>query len=133
MSGDTWVSTFTEQEHKYCWNQDRNFQLRAPQLNSYLQSSLARSPCISNSNPFVPSVLNRVRLTKIYNFNLRRDLQKNFLWASHLWVGRWKEPLLSYVTRNDEKKESGHKWVKPKNALEHFFNCNYLYKRPYQR
>ena len=37
-----------------------------------------------------------------FNFNLRRDPRKNFLWASHLWVGRRKEPILSYVTKNDE-------------------------------
>ena len=33
------------------------------------------------------------------NFNsiLRRDYQKNFLWASRLWVGRRKEPIFGYV------------------------------------
>ena len=56
-------------------------------------------------NPFVPSVLNIVRLTKISN--LIRDPQKNFLWASRQWVGRRKEPILSYVTKNDEKKNPG--------------------------
>ena len=39
-----------------------------------------------------------------FNFNLRRNHQKNFLWASHLWVGRRKEPILGYVPKNDEKK-----------------------------
>ena len=29
-----------------------------------------------------------------FNFILRRDHQKNFLWASRLWVGRRKEPML---------------------------------------
>ena len=39
------------------------------------------------------------------NFNsiLRRDHQTNFLWASRLWVGRRKEPILGYVPKNDEK------------------------------
>ena len=58
-------------------------------------------------NPFVPSVLNWVCLTKIFNFNLRKDPQKNFLWASRLWVGRQKDPMLSYVAKNDEKKNPG--------------------------
>ena len=30
-------------------------------------------------------------------------LSKNFLWASRLWVGRRKEPILGYVPKNDEK------------------------------
>ena len=37
------------------------------------------------------------------NSILRRDHQKNFLWASCLWVGRRKEPILGYVPKNDEK------------------------------
>ena len=45
-----------------------------------------------------------------FNFNLRRDPQKNFLWASHLWVGRRKEPILGPEKRR--KKVFGHKWVK---------------------
>ena len=44
-----------------------------------------------------------------FNFILRRDHQKNFLWASRLWVGRRKEPILGYVPKNDEKKNSVHK------------------------
>ena len=39
-------------------------------------------------------------------FNLRRDHQKNFLWASRLWVGRRKEPILGYVPKNDENRIS---------------------------
>ena len=34
------------------------------------------------------------------NFNLGMVLQKNFLWASQLWVGRRKEPILDYVPKN---------------------------------
>ena len=42
-----------------------------------------------------------------FNFNLRKDPQKN----SH--ERRAYEAIdESYVTKNDEKKESGHKWVK---------------------
>ena len=41
-------------------------------------------------------------------FPFRKGPSKKFLWATPLWVGRRKEPILSYVT----KKESGHKWVK---------------------
>ena len=43
---------------------------------------------------------------------LRRDHQKNFLWASRLWVGRQKEPILGYVPKNDEKNNSVHKGLK---------------------
>ena len=40
------------------------------------------------------------------NFNsiLRKDHQKNFLWASRIWVGRQKETILGYVPKNDEKR-----------------------------
>ena len=38
------------------------------------------------------------------NSILRRDHQKNFQWASRLWVGRRKEPILGYVPKNIEKK-----------------------------
>ena len=31
-----------------------------------------------------------------FNFSLRRDHQKNFLWASCLWVGRRQEPIIDY-------------------------------------
>ena len=37
---------------------------------------------------------------------LRRDHQNNFLWASRLWVGSRKEPILGYVPKNDEKKKN---------------------------
>ena len=50
-----------------------------------------------------------VTFTKNFDFNLRRDRQKNFLWASRLWVGRRKEPILGYVPKKDEKKNSGGK------------------------
>ena len=39
-----------------------------------------------------------------FNFNLGRDYKKKFLCASRLLVCRRKEPILSYVTKNDEKK-----------------------------
>ena len=42
-----------------------------------------------------------------------RDHRKNILWASRLWVGRRKEPILGYVPKNDEKKEFMHLRVKP--------------------
>ena len=45
----------------------------------------------------------------IFNSILRRDHQKNFLWASRIWVGRRKEPILCYVPKNDEKKNLAHK------------------------
>ena len=45
--------------------------------------------------------------SKTFDFNFRRYHQKNFLWASQLWIGRRKEPILGYVLKNDEKKNSG--------------------------
>ena len=45
-------------------------------------------------------------LVIFFYFNSRRDHQKNFLWASRLWVGRRKETILSYFPENDEKKNS---------------------------
>ena len=39
-----------------------------------------------------------------FNFILRRDHQKNFLWSSCLWIGRRKQLILGYVPKNDEKK-----------------------------
>ena len=39
------------------------------------------------------------------DFKLRRDHRKNFLWATRLWVGRRKKPILGYVPKNAEKKK----------------------------
>ena len=39
-----------------------------------------------------------------FDFKIIRDHQKNFLWASRLWVGRRKEPILDYVPKNDKKR-----------------------------
>ena len=50
-----------------------------------------------------------VTFSKTFGFNFRRDHQKIFLWASRLWVGRRKEPILGYVSKNDVKKNSGGK------------------------
>ena len=55
----------------------------------------------------MPSVHTSVRIAKKIDSKIRRDHQKNFLWASRLWVGRRKEPILGYVSKNDEKKYSG--------------------------
>ena len=73
--------------------------------------ALINTQVLININPFVPSVLNIVRLTKISILILRRDPQKNYLWASRPWFSRRKEPILSYVTKNDEKKNPS-TWVK---------------------
>ena len=60
-------------------------------------------------NPFVPSVLISKYRTfdQTFNFNLGRDPQINFLWPSRLRVGRRQEPILSYVPKNDERKNPG--------------------------
>ena len=44
--------------------------------------------------------------------NKEGTIEKNFLWAPRLWVGRRKEPILGYVPKNDEKKELMHLRVK---------------------
>ena len=45
------------------------------------------------------------RSAKILILN-KVGIRKNFLWGSRLWVGRRKEPILGYVQKNDEKKNS---------------------------
>ena len=42
----------------------------------------------------------------------KKGSSKNFLWASRLWVGRRKEPILDYVPKNYEKKNSVHKGLR---------------------
>ena len=54
-------------------------------------------------NPLLPIAHKSARIDKIFRH------QKNFLWASRLWVGRRKKPILGYVSKNYEKKNSGTK------------------------
>ena len=44
-----------------------------------------------------------------FRFQFKKGSSKNFLWASRLWVGRRKEPILGYVPKNYKKKNSGSK------------------------
>ena len=62
-------------------------------------------------NHLLPSVLYTARLVIFFNF--RRDHQKNFLRGSRLWVGRRKEPIIGYVTKNEENKNWGSRGLKP--------------------
>ena len=70
------------------------------------------------------------------NFNsiLRRDHQKNFLCASRICVGRGKEPILGYVTKNDEEDNTSAK-VHLKNVLFFcllcFFGCRLRIRNPF--
>ena len=66
-------------------------------------------------------------LDQNFDFNLRRDHQKNFLWASRLWVGRRKEPILGNVPKNDEKKNSVHKELK---LTKEDSDCDSLFLSP---
>ena len=43
---------------------------------------------------------------------MKGSSKKKILWASRLWVGRRKEPILGYVPKNDEKKNSVHKGLR---------------------
>ena len=62
-----------------------------------------------NFSILTPYCLTGTFLPQYQNFdlNLKRDHQKNFLRASRLWVGRRKEPILGYVPKNCERKNSG--------------------------
>ena len=46
-----------------------------------------------------------------WNFNsiFKEGIIKKILWASRLWVGRRKEPILGYISKNDEKMNLVHK------------------------
>ena len=46
-------------------------------------------------------------LSQNLQFNLRRDPRINILWASRLWVCRRQEPILGYITKTYEEKNSG--------------------------
>ena len=46
------------------------------------------------------------RSAKILILNKEGIIEKNFLWAPRLWVGRRKEPILGYVLKNGEKSNS---------------------------
>ena len=45
----------------------------------------------------------RCPLSPKFQYYFKKGSSKNFLWASCLWVGRRKEPILGYVPKNDEK------------------------------
>ena len=47
-----------------------------------------------------------------FNSNLRSYHQNKFLWATRLWVGRRREPILGYVPKYDEKNNLVHKGLK---------------------
>ena len=50
-------------------------------------------------NPLVHSVHYIGRLIKIL---ILEEILKKFLWASRLWVGRRKDPVLSYVMKKKD-------------------------------
>ena len=49
--------------------------------------------------------MNSSRIAKISIFKYEGIIKKKILWASRLWVGRRKEPILDYVQKNDKKKK----------------------------
>ena len=55
---------------------------------------------IFNVNPLTPSWIHKSSLTKIL-FIKYEGIIKKILWASRLWVGRRKEPILGFVQKND--------------------------------
>ena len=83
--------------------------------------------------PFMPLRDEFAKYCQNLDFKIRRDHQKYFLWGLRLWVGRRKEPILGYVLKNDEKKNSGSKGVIQnlvhiyiKTAVKEFM---YIYKK----
>ena len=63
-------------------------------------------------NPFPPSVPIWHRLAKHSILILEGIIKKKFLGASWLWVGRRKVPILGYVPKNYERKNSGSNGLK---------------------
>ena len=60
-------------------------------------------------NPLLPSAHKSARIGKRLILELEGIIKKNFLWASRLWVGRRKELILGYVSKNYKKGNSGTK------------------------
>ena len=79
----------------------RSFSVYSFVLSTHFFSYLFAFSSVCPFNPFPPSVASFI---KTFDFNFRRDYQKKILWASRLWVGRRKEPILGYVPKNDEKR-----------------------------
>ena len=62
-------------------------------------------------NPLLPIVPYMTCLAKTL-ISILKGIIKKIIWASRLWVGRRKEPILGYVPRNDDKRNSGSKRLK---------------------
>ena len=90
----TWNKNFKRAELQTTTKQIRNTCLRLFNANDMRKFpkpfNTQEDPCVSFHRNF--------------NSILRRDHQKKFLWASRLWIGRRKEPILGYVLKNNEKK-----------------------------
>ena len=71
-------------------------------------------------SPLLPNGTICIRIVKI-SFKKNRDHKKNFLWASQLWVGRRKEPILGYVPKNNENENSGSNGLKESISSISFF------------
>ena len=79
---------------------------------------LGKNDTMGKSHPLLNWERNTIsRFNKCALFLAQQDHQKNFLWASRLWVGRRKEPILGYVPKNDEKKNSVHKGLSKQSLL----------------
>ena len=63
-------------------------------------------------NPLLPIAHKSARIDKISILKLEGIIKIKFLWASQLWVGRRKEIILGYVSKNYKKKKSGTKGLK---------------------
>ena len=57
-----------------------------------------------------------------FDFKIKRDHEKNFLWALRLWVGRRQKPVLGYIyLENWWKNNSGHKGLKHHNVWKKYW------------
>ena len=76
-----------------------NFKKELIQINVIASIEMFRNNC-NNILLYVLVVIGNLYTGK----SISRGSSKYFLWVSRLWIGRRKERLLSYVTKNDEKK-----------------------------
>ena len=110
------ASTHPEVEARHSLRTSKNTQTRCSSLSHLISNNwnfqLRFDIILSTSfrtfesqwiNPVVPSANRSARNCKNFDPKIRRDIQKIFLWASRLWVGRRNEPILGYGSKGLKK------------------------------
>ena len=77
-----------------------------PQIRLTLTSDFYEHSFPYPFNPLLPSAAYIRRSAKIFIL-IKEGSSKKFIWASRLWVGRRKEPILSFIMKNYEKVVKG--------------------------